>query len=195
MKGKPLIARINASVDGFRGHPELTYQVGVAIPLKLPDENGMPQPEEAEELNQIEDLVFEILEVQSRSVLVAVITTGGMREFVFYAVDPEEVKVNHMRLCQAVTTGPPGPVDDPDRSEMERVRGSSGCRLTWRCSGRSAADGRPPLNAKPLGGSLKMSKIQLYTLFILIGVGIFYFIRIILLLLNLSTFCCNVVNN
>jgi hypothetical protein len=104
-EGKPLIARINTSVDEFRGHPELTYQVGVAIPLKLPDENGMPQAAEAEELNQIEDLVFDILEVQSRSVLVAVITTRGMREFVLYAVDPEEVKSNHTRLCQAVTTG------------------------------------------------------------------------------------------
>ncbi len=104
-EGKPIIARINASVDGFRAHPELRYQVGIAIPLKLPDENGMPQPAEAEELNQIEDLVFEILEVQSRSVVVAIITTGGMREFVFYAVDPEEVKVNHGRLCQAVRTG------------------------------------------------------------------------------------------
>ena len=104
-EGKPLIARINTSVNGFRGHPDLTYQVGVAIPLKLPDENGMPQKAEAEELNQIEDLVFDILEVQSRSVLVAVITTAGMREFVLYAVDPEEVKPNHMRLCKTATTG------------------------------------------------------------------------------------------
>jgi len=104
-EGKPMVARINTSVDEFRGHPELTYQVGIAIPLKLADENGMPGTAEAEELNQIEDLVFEILEVQSRSVLVAVITTGGMREFVLYAVDPEEVKANHGRLCKAVTTG------------------------------------------------------------------------------------------
>jgi len=104
-EGKPIIVRMNASIEEFRGHPELTYQVGVAIPFKAPDENGLPSAEESAALDQIEDLVFDTLQVQGRSVVVAVITTGGMREFVLYAVDPEEVKLNHTRLCKAVRTG------------------------------------------------------------------------------------------
>jgi hypothetical protein len=105
LEGKPVIVRMNASVEEFRGHPELAYQVGVAVPFKAPDKNGWPDPEEFVALYQIEDLVHDTLEVQSRSVVVAVITTDGMREFVLYAVDPDEVKSNHARLCKSVKSG------------------------------------------------------------------------------------------
>jgi hypothetical protein len=58
--GRALIVRVNSSADPFRGHPELSNQVGIAVPFKLPNEGGMPSSAEVEELNEIEDRLFEI---------------------------------------------------------------------------------------------------------------------------------------
>jgi hypothetical protein len=93
--GKPLVVRLNVAVDRFRAHPDLGYQVGVAIPFTAPDERGLPQGEELEELNRIEDHIFATLQIACRSVVAAVITTNGMREFVLYAHDPAEIEAKH----------------------------------------------------------------------------------------------------
>jgi hypothetical protein len=96
--GRPIVLRVNAAVDAFRGHPELGYQVGIAVPLKDPSEHGLPKQPELDALSAIEDRLVDTVVVAARSVLVAVVTTGGMREFVLYATDPEEVKKNFARL-------------------------------------------------------------------------------------------------
>lgn len=41
--GKPLIARVNAALKRFTGHPQYQHQVGVAVPFRSPDENGFPR--------------------------------------------------------------------------------------------------------------------------------------------------------
>jgi hypothetical protein len=103
-EGRPLLVRLNMSVEPFRGHPELSHQIGIAIPFRAPDEQGMPSEAEFEELNQIEDLLFDALEIATRSIVVAVITTKGMREFVIYAREPAEIRERLLALKARITS-------------------------------------------------------------------------------------------
>jgi uncharacterized protein DUF695 len=62
----------------------------------------MPQASELEELNRIEDRLFATLEIATRSIVVAVITTNGMREFVLYAQDPVEIQARLGQLKEGI---------------------------------------------------------------------------------------------
>jgi len=86
--GNPLFVRRNDSAKELAGHPDFRFRVGVAVPLKSPDGSGFPFQAEAQELCAIEDLLSSQLESEQRSLQVLAITTGGMREFVFYTRDP-----------------------------------------------------------------------------------------------------------
>jgi hypothetical protein len=79
-EGKSLIARVRTSAKDLIGHPSYTHQVGIAVPLNNPDQNGFPSGEESKQLNNNESL------------LVGIISTGGMREFVLYTTNPDEVQ-------------------------------------------------------------------------------------------------------
>jgi hypothetical protein len=100
--GKPLIARANVALKPFVGHPKYSHQVGVAVPFRSPDENGFPPSEEAAELMDIEDKICSELEVGNESLFAAVITTGGMREFVFYTSNPQTVEVKLKKLRDTI---------------------------------------------------------------------------------------------
>ena len=82
MEGAPVIVRFSTSIAAAAGHPEYSIQIGVAVPLRSPEPGGLPTPEEAEELNSIEDAIDRL--VGDKAVMVAVVTTGEMREFVLY---------------------------------------------------------------------------------------------------------------
>ncbi|BDD84230.1 hypothetical protein TPB0596_39930 [Tsukamurella pulmonis] len=79
----PLFVRIRTSLSDAVGHPDYPVQVGVAVPLTHPDENGLPTSVESEQLTGIEDALVHSL--TGLAELAAVLTTSGMREFVFYA--------------------------------------------------------------------------------------------------------------
>lgn len=87
-EGKPLVVRLNQGAAPAIGHPEFSHQVGVAVPLLAPDANGLPSKEESEQLNRIEDILAQRLEANRQCIHVATISTGGMRELVFYSSDP-----------------------------------------------------------------------------------------------------------
>jgi hypothetical protein len=89
---KPLIARFNAGLKDIVGHPEYRHQVGIAVPLKEPNARALPDVQEDRALANVEDEVSRALESDRESILVGVITTAGMREFVFYTVDPSAVQ-------------------------------------------------------------------------------------------------------
>jgi hypothetical protein len=86
--GKPTIVRINKGVAPVAGHPSFRHQVGVAVPFRAPDANGFPNREESVELEAIEDRLAAELGTDRLCLYAAAITTGGMREFVFYSSDP-----------------------------------------------------------------------------------------------------------
>jgi len=96
--GKPMFVRFNGGFRDFRGKSRYPHQVGIAVPLRSPEETGLPSPQEISELGAIEDSICEVLEAEKESLLVVVVTTSGMQEFVFYTRSPEQVKVKVGRL-------------------------------------------------------------------------------------------------
>ncbi|MEN8241234.1 MAG: DUF695 domain-containing protein [Chloroflexota bacterium] len=93
---KAIFIRANKGLKKIARHPQYPHQVGVAVPLNNPNEHGLPISAEGEQLNEIEDQLVDALEVKNESVFVGAISTNGMREFVFYTSDPEQVieKIN-----------------------------------------------------------------------------------------------------
>jgi hypothetical protein len=91
-EGRPIFIRRNvapAVLAGDRGRP---YQVGVAVPFVEPDAQGLPGATDLERLGAFEDTLAAILCHGGVCLFAAVITCGGMREFVFYTHDPAAVQ-------------------------------------------------------------------------------------------------------
>ena len=101
--GRPMFVRFNGGFGGFRGKSRYPHQVGIAVPLKKPLETGLPTAQEISELAAIEDAICEVLEAEKESLLVLVVTTGGMQEFVLYTRSPEKVKLKFERLRGEIT--------------------------------------------------------------------------------------------
>jgi uncharacterized protein DUF695 len=97
---RPLVLRLRSGASEIVGHPEFRHQVGIAVAFKKPDRKGLPQREDEEVLYRFEDELA-ALEEANKSLLVGVITTGGMREFVLYTSDPETVKGQFSTLKDA----------------------------------------------------------------------------------------------
>lgn len=97
---KPLIARFDTSSEQLKGR--YSIQVGVAIALNAPTPEGFPAPEEDQQLSRIEAKV--VAEAAKESVLVGVITTGGMREFVLYTNSSTWIEDYHHTLADAIST-------------------------------------------------------------------------------------------
>ena len=83
-EGKPMILRFRDIKDAI-GHPDYPFQIGVVFPLKNPTPDGFPNQSESEILFSIETKFPDSLEKNKEAIFVMVITTKGMREFVFYA--------------------------------------------------------------------------------------------------------------
>ena len=96
----PLIARFDTSAEQLKGR--YSIQIGVAIPLNNPTPEGWPTPEEDAQLGKIEAKV--VSKADKESVLVGVITTGGMREFVLYSNSGTWIEAYHQALSDDVTT-------------------------------------------------------------------------------------------
>ena len=101
---RPIIVRTNTGAARLAGDSRYRHRVGVALPLRKPDERGFPQPEEIAELDAIEDKLVLALTAEGTALLVLVITTAGMREFVFYTSEPASVESHLKRLSQKAET-------------------------------------------------------------------------------------------
>lgn len=84
-EGNPMFLRYRSDAKKMAGHPDFPYQIGIAVPLLRPNEYKLPTNEEAEQLNAIEDDLIATLKKDPNLSEVLIITTNGMREFVFYA--------------------------------------------------------------------------------------------------------------
>jgi hypothetical protein len=89
-EGKAMFGRFNTGLTPLAGRAEFSKQIGVAVPLNDPTEDGLPQGGEFAELSEIEDVLEQRLTARNESVLAGVITTNRMREFVFYSSDAEQ---------------------------------------------------------------------------------------------------------
>ena len=102
--GKLTIVRSNTGYREFGGVAGYEHQVGIAVPLRAPQPTGLPSPEEDGELGKIEDAICQSLEEQAESLLVAIITTGGMREFVFYTRAPQQLERRFEQLRKQIAS-------------------------------------------------------------------------------------------
>jgi hypothetical protein len=90
--GKPIFIRINTGASAVSKLPAFGHRVGIAVSLQAPDASGLPTPDEAATLSQIEEAVEAALRVGHETILVVVLTTGGMREFVLYSAAPQNIE-------------------------------------------------------------------------------------------------------
>ncbi len=102
--GRAMIIRTNTGYRDYGSVPGYEHQVGIAVPLRSPEATGLPGAAEGAALGDMEDTICSSLEEQAESLFVAVITTGGMREFVFYTREPHRVKQRVEKLRQRITS-------------------------------------------------------------------------------------------
>ena len=101
--GKPMFVRSHTGYREFKGVTGYEHQIAIAVPLRDPDANGLPKSAENEELNSIEDAICPLLEAANESLFVAAVTTGGMREFIFYSKSPDQVQAKFQQLRSRIT--------------------------------------------------------------------------------------------
>jgi uncharacterized protein DUF695 len=102
--GKVLIARFNSGLKEIAGHPAYPYQVGIAAPLRAPNEQGLPTVEEDERLALVEGEIAKVLEDKRESILVGVLSTAGMREFVYYSTNEIVVREKFEQLRRSISS-------------------------------------------------------------------------------------------
>lgn len=100
--GSALFLRINRGVASLMADPRYKDRVGVAVPLVHPSAEGLPGEAELKELSEIETALGEELESDSSSLPVLVITTNGMREFVYYTADPATFEPAVQRVRRSI---------------------------------------------------------------------------------------------
>jgi hypothetical protein len=91
-EGRPIFVRRNVALAVGGGDRTRPYQIGVTVPFLEPGAHGLPGAADFERLGPFEDTLAAILCHGGLCVFAAVVTCGGMREFVFYTDDPEAVK-------------------------------------------------------------------------------------------------------
>ena len=97
-----LHARFDHDAAPLAGSPQYEIQVGLAVPLLDPGANGLPLDEELPALDDIERVVVET--AGDRAVLVGVISTSGVREFVLYTGDGQWLEEFQGAVSAAVET-------------------------------------------------------------------------------------------
>jgi hypothetical protein len=101
---KPTIIRRNQSAKKWSGHKELPVRLGFAIPLQKPIEGGLPDPEENEVLDSIEDQIIDTLASKTVGIYALAITNGEMKEFIFYIPENVDIKSIHEHLQKQITS-------------------------------------------------------------------------------------------
>jgi len=113
-EGRRMIVRRNTSAADGAGDPRFHVRIGVAVPFLSPDAQGMPGVDEHVALGELEDALFDEFQSARRAIGVLTITTGGMREFVFYAEETtwleaslERVRSGRRYVLQSYTARDP----------------------------------------------------------------------------------------
>jgi hypothetical protein len=102
--GRPMFLRINDGLKPLVGKPPFDHRFGVAVPLRAPDENGLPTKPESEELHRIEDALTAAFSDSGKTFFAVVITTSGFREFVFYTSVPGDIVPELERMKKEITS-------------------------------------------------------------------------------------------
>lgn len=90
--GYPMIIRLNTGVKEIVGHPLFPYRIGIAIPLKHPQENGLPIHEEQQYFYQIEEEIYNLFQNNDEAFVCILITTSNFKEYVMYSKTNQKIK-------------------------------------------------------------------------------------------------------
>jgi hypothetical protein len=102
--GSPLIVRSNVSARPWCGHEALVIKLGFAVPLNEPNPGELPDPVENEQLNTIEDIIIDEVAANAKGVYALTLTTGTMREFIFYIALGADIGAMHLSIRNRITT-------------------------------------------------------------------------------------------
>ena len=90
--GYPALAIINSDLKSMENRSAYPYSVFIQILPETFNENGHPEGEEYDYLNDVEKKIIEYLEEETRSVHVGHTTLYRTREIIFYTADKEAVE-------------------------------------------------------------------------------------------------------
>jgi hypothetical protein len=102
--GAPLIIRLNSSAKEWAGHPALRIKMGFAVALKAPNEGGLPTSEESSQLQGIEDIIVQEVDARAKGIYALGLTTGVMKEFVFYIAPNADIAGIHQAIRSRVSS-------------------------------------------------------------------------------------------
>jgi hypothetical protein len=87
--GKPLIFRIRNQAPSFATKAHFPHLLAVSWQYESPNDKGMPSPAEAQRMTELEGLLDAGLEGVRQAFLTVTVTGNGVREWQWYARDPE----------------------------------------------------------------------------------------------------------
>ncbi len=100
----PLIIRYNETAKEWLAHPELSIKLGFAISLNHKTKIGWPTLEENSLIDVVEDIIcFEVFR-NATGLQVLALTTGNMKELVFYISPGADVAKIHAKIQQQVSS-------------------------------------------------------------------------------------------
>lgn len=114
--GKPLIFRIREHAPSFASKAAFCHLLAVNWQYEPSNDQGMPSQIDVDRMTQLEDLLRPAFEGAKQAFLTVIVTGNGVREWQWYAQDPDAV----MKLVnQALGEQEPFPVQfsfqgDPD---------------------------------------------------------------------------------
>jgi hypothetical protein len=120
--GKQLVFRIRNSPPDFADRKDFPHLLAVCWEYESPNELGMPSPEVLARMSELEDLLADAFEDACEAFLTVIVTGNGVREWQWYARDPDGV----MKLVNNTLRGlEPFPVgfsiqDDPEWAAYSR---------------------------------------------------------------------------
>ena len=108
--------RGNTGLRTLKERERFPYRVGFAVTFRKPNSYGLPTDDEARELMPLENEIDRAMSGKKLGFLALVITTGGMREYVFYSNQPDAVRREikkmgtrmHGRDIRSYVTADPG---------------------------------------------------------------------------------------
>jgi hypothetical protein len=120
--GKPLIFRIRNQPPSFAKKKAFPHLLAVSWPYESPNEQGMPSEGVVARMSQLENLLEGAFEGARQAFLTVVVTGNGVREWQWYARNPEDVMT---LVNETLGELEPFPVefsfqDDPDWSAYAR---------------------------------------------------------------------------
>src|SRR5258706_6812350 len=83
---RPIFIRLREDLrDDPVKQADYPFQIGVAVPLRNPTQDGLTTDAEASELHKVEDQLDGALSENQEAIHVMILTFNGIREFVLYA--------------------------------------------------------------------------------------------------------------